>query len=108
MTSPREPKRTSGIHSPLVGKFFLVQGDNPLALLFDGTLSLPVFSGPQQIADAERWFSIPRGRVLEITDGDRFYNAFHHDFRIIIDPRIVDGQCRYDLLEVDPAPREMS
>lgn len=97
-----------GTISPITGMFFLVLGRDPVVIKVDGVLCVPIFSGPQQIADAERWFKLPQGNAREITDGNKFWEAFHHDFRIVLDPRIVDGQCRYDKVEVDPDPKEVS
>lgn len=93
--------------SPITGMFFIVLGRNPIIITIDGAKCVPIFSEPHYIADAERWFNLPRGRVLEITDGYRFWQAFHHDFRIVRDPRMVDGQARYDEIEMDPLPKEV-
>jgi hypothetical protein len=97
--------------SPLTGMFFLVLERDvraPVVIRVDGMLCVPVFRTPMAAGNAQRWFHIPPSRGREITDGDKFWEAFHHDFRIVLDPRIVDGQCRYDEVEVIPDPKEVS
>ena len=101
-------RRYQGHDSPITGKYFLVLGRDPVALRVGGDLCVPVFSGQGPITEAERSFQLPHGKVRKITDGDRFYNIYHHNFRIILDPRVVDGQPRYDEIEVDPDPKEVS
>jgi hypothetical protein len=106
---PMANERNSGIQSPgtLTGMFFRVEGELQLPLVLP--FGLPVFTGMQQVADAERWFSIPPGRVLEITDGPRFYAAaVRQGLKVVVDPRIIDGQVRYDLIEIEKDPTEVS
>lgn len=97
-----------GQQSPITGMFFLVIGRDPVIVLVDGARCVPVFSSPLTAVHAEKAFNIPQGTLRQITDGNRFYDAFHHDFRIILDPRMVEGQCRYDAIQVDPDPTEVS
>lgn len=88
--------------SLLMGKYFLVDESNkPRVLLQNDTTYLPVFSGPEPIADAERSFRIPQGRVLQITDSKRFCKAFP-GYPIILDPHMKDGQFIYDKFDLDP------
>jgi hypothetical protein len=98
-----------GRESPITGMFFLTGlGRDPIILRVDGILCVPVFSSRETANEAEQSFHLPHGQVRMITDGNRFYDVYHHDFRIVLDPRMVEGQCRYDEIQVDPDPQEVS
>lgn len=97
--------------SPLTGMLFLVlecDPRSPVVISVDGRLCVPVFTTPMAAGNAQRWFKIPPSRGREITDGDKFWDVMHHDFRIVQDPRIVDGQFRYDEVEVIEPPKGVS
>ena len=97
-----------GRESPLTGMFFVVRGNMPVVIAVDGEPCIPIFSCPEALVHAEEALQMPRGKMYEITNGDRFYDVYHHGFRIVLDPRVVDGAYAYDDVVVELAPKELS
>lgn len=96
------------IRSDLTGAWFPVHPANQQLLSIncgDGIL-IPIFSTREKYDEAAKWGGFQFAHCQEVLDHKQFFDSLleaktRFDFRLILDPELVNGHLRFKLVPLD-------